>query len=282
MKTTTKQSFNAKFSKFGYKLIYKPKLFKYRLLKDTPERSRKMRKRMEKLIPKDDALICLPKNEVLIDKKIAKPGDTVLPTQVIDHFIEKSSFRAIMNYCFCRDANNCKDYPIEYGCLFMGEAARGLHPDHHRSVTKEEAREHIRKCREAGLVHLAGRANLDTIQFVIGPHDKLFTVCNCCPCCCIALATQYMPLELTDWFYKMPGVDVTVNAEECVGCEKCQPHCIFGGLEMSDEGKAVITDGCRACGRCVEACPTGAIKISFDETAVQQTIDFLSPKVDVT
>ena len=166
------------------------------------------------------------------------------------------------------------------GCLFLGEAARGIHPDLHTSVTKEEAKEHLRKCREQGLVHLTGRAKLDTLWLDIGPHDKLYTICNCCPCCCISLATPYMAPGLTDWFYKMPGVEVKVT-DDCVGCEKCLEQCIYGGIEVKN-GKAVVTSECRACGRCAEKCPKNAIEITMDENAIAQTIDFLGSRVDVT
>ncbi len=215
-----------------------------------------------------------------INEKIEREGEIPLPTNVVNHFIDQSSYRAIMNYCICRESNGCKDYPIENGCLFQGEAARHIHPDMHRSVSKEEAKAYIRECDEKGLVHLVGRAKLDTYWLDIGPHDKLFTVCNCCPCCCISLATPYIAPQLTDWFYKMPGVEVTVT-DDCIGCEKCMDACIYGGLKMEND-RAVITDQCKACGRCAEACPNDAIQVTMDENAVQETIDFLSPRVDVS
>ncbi len=235
---------------------------------------------MEKYVPADDALVCLPRNNIIIDKDIQRQPDMILPTNVIDHFIDKSSYRAVMNYCICRESNSCKDYPTDYGCLFLGEAARKIHPDMHRPVSKEEAKEHMKRCREKGLVHLVGRAKLDTLWLNIGPHDKLFTICNCCPCCCISLAAPYMAPELTEWFIRMPGVEVTVT-EDCIGCGKCQDVCIYGGLDFSND-KAVITDQCRACGRCAEICPNEEIKIIMSDDAVQATIDLLEPIVDVT
>jgi hypothetical protein len=90
-----------------------------------------------------------------------------------------------MNTCLCRDAKQCKDYPIDLGCLFLGEAALGINPRLGRGVTKREALEHIRRCREAGLVHLIGRNKLDTVWLGVGPGDKLLTICHCCPCCCL-------------------------------------------------------------------------------------------------
>lgn len=275
-----KQLRYAKISKMLYKIVYKPRLYRFDLTKKFPSLAKKQRKSMEKFVPADDALICVPNNKVIINQKIDKKGDVVLPTQVIDHFIEKSNFRAIMNYCICRESNSCKDYPIELGCLFMGEAAKGIHPEMCRVVTKEEAREHVRKCQKAGLIHLVGRAKLDTIWLNIGPHEKLFTVCNCCPCCCISLAVPYMSPQLTDWFYRMPGVSVKVT-DKCIACGKCLDACIYGGIVLEGES-ASITDQCRGCGRCVEVCPQKAIELHWDKASVKKSIDFLSSRVSVT
>ncbi len=271
----------AQISKWGYKLTMKPKLYRFGSGKNkSPEKMMKIRKRIKRFVPKDDALVCLPYNHIEINKEIEREGNTVLPSNVVDHFIDQSGYRAIMNYCICRESNGCKDYPIDHGCLFLGEAARHIHPEMHRSVTKEEAKAYIRDCNEKGLVHLVGRAKLDTLWLDIGPHEKLFTVCNCCPCCCISMTVPYIPPLLTDWFSKMPGMEIEVT-DDCNGCEKCQDKCIYGGLEMTD-GRAFITDKCRGCGRCAEACPSDAIKITMDEDSVQKTIDFLAPRVDVS
>lgn len=105
-----------------------------------------------------DDLIYLPKDQVIeIHQSLAMPGEMVLPSQVVEHFIEKANTHWIMNSCLCRDAEKCEDYPIDLGCLFLGEAASGINPQLGRCVTKEEALEHVRRCRKAGLVHLIGR-----------------------------------------------------------------------------------------------------------------------------
>jgi len=52
--------------------------------------------------------------------------DMVLPSQVVEHFIEQAGVHWIMNACICRDASGCRDYPIDLGCLFLGEAAAGI------------------------------------------------------------------------------------------------------------------------------------------------------------
>ena len=102
----------------------------------------------------------------------------------------------------------------------MGEAVHGINPNLGRLVSKEEAHEHVRKCREAGLVHLIGRNKLDAVWLNVGPGDKLLTVCNCCPCCCLWKILPDVNPEIGRKITKMAGVNVEVT-DRCVGCGTC-------------------------------------------------------------
>ena len=49
------------------------------------------------------------------------------------------------------------------------------------------------------------------------------------------------------------------------------------------DGRAVISDACRGCGRCIDVCPHQAIEMHIaDHLYVQHSIDHLTPLVDVT
>jgi UDP-glucose 4-epimerase len=81
---------------------------------------------------------------------------------------------------------------------------------------------------------------------------------------------------------KMPGVAITVT-EHCVGCGTCtQGVCFVDAIRLVDN-RAVRSDACRGCGRCVDVCPQGAIEILIDNgEAVENTIGRLSSLVDVS
>ena len=165
-----------------------------------------------------DHLIYLPQDRVIqIDEPVDLPEEMVVPSRVVEHFIEEAGTHWIMNSCLCRDASHCEEYPVDLGCLFLGEAASGINPRLGRPVTREEALEHVRRCREAGLVHLIGRNKLDTIWLGVGPGDRLLTICNCCPCCCLWRMLPHLSPQIGAKITGMPGVTVSVN-EECVGC----------------------------------------------------------------
>ena len=230
-----------------------------------------------------DDIIYLPKDRVIrLNMPVDMPDQVVLPSQVVEHFIEKANYHWVMNTCICRDASRCKDYPIDLGCLFLGEAVLGINPKLGRRVTKEEAHEHVQRCREAGLVHLIGRNKVDTIWLGTGPGNKLLTVCNCCPCCCLWRVLPHIAPQISAKTVKVPGVEVKVNGQ-CTGCGTCtQGVCFVDAISLVNN-HAVRSDACRGCGRCVDVCPQGAIEISIDdEQFVENMINRLSSLVDVS
>jgi ferredoxin len=258
------------------------KIFPYRSALARLTRIPLVGKITDRLLFEGDNLIYLPQDRVIpVNQALDNPGEMVLPSQVVEHFIEKASYHWIMNFCICRDSMGCEDYPIDLGCLFLGQAAMGINPRLGRAVTKAEALEHVRRCREAGLVHLIGRNKLDTVWLGVGPGDKLLTICNCCPCCCLwRVLPDIAPLIGTK-VNRMPGVTVTVT-ERCVGCGTCVDVCFVGAIHLVN-GRAVINDECRGCGRCVDVCPEQAIEITvaYDQF-VEESIERLSLLVDVS
>lgn len=216
----------------------------------------------DKALFEGDDIVYLPKESLVpVNREVEMKGDIVLPSRVIERFIGEASRLWIMDKCICRDSLSCKDYPAELGCLFMGEATGRINPALGREVTKDEAREHLEKCREAGLVHMIGRNKLDSVWLWARPGEKLLTICNCCPCCCLWRAAPHFAPHIGDKIGPMPGVEVSVS-EDCVGCGTCADACFVGAISF-ENGRAVIGGDCKGCGRCVEACPSGAIDITL-------------------
>ena len=219
---------------------------------------------VEKAMFEGDDIIYLPKDSVVdVNQSLEDPESLVVPSQVLDHFIKSSNYRFIMNTCICREGDKCKDYPIDIGCLFLGEAVLDINPKFGRLATTREALDHARRAREAGLVHLIGRNKLDTLWLNVGPKEKLLTVCNCCPCCCLWKILPDVSSSIASKVKPMPGVTVTVG-EDCVGCGICSEDVCFVNAISLKDGKAQISEECRGCGRCVEACPKNAIILNYD------------------
>ncbi len=234
-------------------------------------------------LPPDDGFIMLPRDRTIrIDASIEGGESTVLPSTVLEHLIRNAAHRVIMNFCMCRDGMECKNYPIDWGCIFLGEAAKAISPELGRAVSVDEALKYSAKCRGAGLVHMVGRfaADLTWLNPEVGPGEKLITVCQCCECCCGMRSIPILNDDLRErTLSPMPGMEITVS-DACVGCGDCVEQCMFHGIELKD-GVAVINKRCRICGRCVDICLTDAITITVKDTdCVNKAIDNIQSRVD--
>lgn len=233
----------------------------------------------DRLLFADDKIFYLPQDRVIEVGRVLDRGEqTFLPSEAVDHFIERSGRRWVMNWCICRKATGCEDYPVGLGCLFLGEATSKIDPSLGRPVTKEEAKEHVRKCREAGLVHLIGRNKLDALWLGTGDPGRLLTICNCCPCCCLWKILPSVAPAIGARVTKMPGLEMIVS-DRCVGCGTCAKTCFMDAISIRD-GRAVIGDQCRGCGRCAVKCPREAIEARMGD--MDETIASISTAVDVT
>jgi ferredoxin len=235
---------------------------------------------IDHLVFRGDEMYVLPKDQTIqVNAQLDLPQSTILPSQVVEHFINQASHHWVMDFCICREGDGCQDFPQELGCLFLGEPVLGINSKLGRQVTREEALEYARRCREAGLVHTIGRNRLDSIWLGIGPVDELLTICNCCPCCCLwGLVNDLTPI-ISSKIHRLPGVEVVVG-EECTGCRICGEGVCFADAIQLENGKAQINLECRGCGRCVEICPEDAIILTIDgEQNIRKTISRLNSLV---
>lgn len=245
------------------------------------------------LFDKDD-MIYLPKDEVAArslskEKTIevnigAEQTNLVLPSRVVEHFVNESRYIFIMNRCMCRNSNDCKDYPKDLGCIFLGRGILKIDRKFGRVASKAEALEHLSKARMAGLVHLIGRNKIDSVWLDTGPKEDLLSICNCCPCCCLWRMMPFISSEVSDAVTKMPGVEVVIDDDGCVGCGKCAAEgvCFVSAISIVD-GKAAIDEArCRGCGRCVDACANGAIELRINDDAFfEKSVARIEPLVDI-
>lgn len=239
---------------------------------------------LDKAFFKSDDMVWLPRDKVIsVRRPLDDPGSVVLPSQIVDHFIEKSNYLWIMKNCICRESTHCKDYATDLGCLFLGRAAMDINPKLGMPATKQEALDHIARCRDAGLIQLIGRIKLDELWLNVKPGDRLLSICNCCPCCCLWGKISLIAPNIGDHISKMPGAAVYVS-DECSGCGRCADGvCFMNAITLRGERAEINADLCRGCGRCVTACQSDAIELRIEDDAyVQKVIEKITPLVDVT
>jgi Fe-S-cluster-containing hydrogenase component 2 len=199
-----------------------------------------------------------------INEELQSGGDRPVPLDLLLRFIEEASHRVVYDFCPCRYGEECRDYPVDIGCLLMGDSALESPSAISHEASVEEAKALALRAVEAGLVPVVGKAKVDNFIFSIKDRARLLTVCFCCECCCFLSCTRHLPLEALDSaFPRISGVKLEVT-DTCKGCGKCAGHCYIHAIEVVDK-KARIGDYCRACGRCANICPNDAIEISIDD-----------------
>lgn len=236
---------------------------------------------IDAIIFNGDDIIYLPKDKIFINQAI-HPENVMVPSAIIDNFIEKASHHWIMDHCICRESAHCTEYPQDIGCLFLGEAVLKINPQLGRLVSKREALEHVKRASEAGLFHMIGRDKLDTIWLGTGPGSKLLTICNCCPCCCLFKILPHLNADINLRVTRMPGVEVRI-LDSCAGCGSCtEGICFVNAIYLGEDGKAHITEDCRGCGHCLEVCPNDAIELRItNSTFIEDSITRLSAVIDI-
>lgn len=208
--------------------------------------------------------VVLPLNVDVSDK-----GEkVVVPLDLIKDSLKKISYIAGMDSCLCREANDCKDYPHDFGCLFLGEAAKAVvKHDLGRQLTYEEACARVDAAAELGLMGQAVWIEVEQMLWGVRNDlmDHFLEICFCCPCCCIAMRLARNATSSERHRFHPAGWTAVPDQTKCVGCKQCaEGHngCPVEALSFNGEGKVVIDqESCVGCGICKARCQFDAIKI---------------------
>lgn len=185
------------------------------------------------------------------DRKLPT-GDRVLTLKQALAFVDGREDTPYLADCDCRvlkegcasPVNTC----ITYRTAENSFARKGLAVP----ITKEEAKDVIRKADAAGLMHTANPGG----------------VCNCCgDCCYLFRASEELGLWQT---WPVPAGRIQVK-DTCIGCGRCVERCYFEVLKLTDVdgGRKRIAvagaDQCVGCGICRAVCPVGALELPEEE-----------------
>jgi electron transport complex protein RnfB len=167
--------------------------------------------------------------------------------------IIESSRRFAVADCICRKEARM----MGHGCDKLLEACMtfDLAADYYienglgREISKKEAHEILLEAEKSGLVHHSSNHK----------GNKMF-ICNCCGCCCKALAhlnKYHNPAAVAHSDYY-----AVVDAESCTACETCVDRCQVNAVRMEGDVSIIARDRCIGCGLCASTCPTGSITMA--------------------
>ncbi len=208
--------------------------------------------------------VVMPLNVDITDKS----EKVVIPLDLIKISLKNATFIGGMDSCLCREANDCKDFPRDVGCLFLGEAGRVI-VKHNlgREFTYEEACARVDLAAEYGLMGQAVWVEVEQLLWGIrnDQMDKFLEICFCCPCCCIAMRLARNATEKERHRFHPSGWTAVPDLTKCVGCGLCNSGkngCPVEAISFGPDGKVVIDqETCVGCGICKNKCKLDVIKI---------------------
>ncbi len=267
-------------------------------LAELSKKSKIAHKLIDKLLFEDDEIIIIPntinlnkdkktKNiqtteNISINKTINDEKSIFLPTDILKEVVKHAKNIVIMNTCLCRTSNDCKDYPHDIGCIFIGPATKKIPRHLCKEVNSEEAIKHINKADASNLSHLIGRNKIDSVWMNVGPKEELLTICHCCPCCCLWKVIPHLNKNISDKIEKLEGVSIKTEQEKCTGCKKCLDYCFVKAIKFNEKTKKIEinTDKCRGCGKCTNICKQDAISINYTKKSIDLILNRIENLVD--
>ena len=238
------------FSRFILKYIFN---WRFRIAEFT-KKSKIYKKIIDFTLFKDDEIVVIP-NTININAKIESEGSEFLPTEIIKEVIKRSDDIVIMNSCLCRTSNNCKDYPQDIGCIFLGPTAAKI-PSH--------------------------IGKIDTVWMNVHPGKGLLTICHCCPCCCLWKVYPNLDDEISEKLEKLDGVSVELHDENCKKCKKCLDDvCMFNAISFKNNKITIDRNICKGCGLCVNTCKFNAITINYTDETIDNVVNRIDDLIEI-
>lgn len=252
-------SFEQEGKRFYVAIPFVPGIFEFQFMRGTrTDRDRRVAKLIHAYEKAVDAArgpqtIAFPGSRVIPVEKTIRPGSKVHTYDQVSSYIDRYDPISVTT-CFCRHEGKLLDEKSHCGmpddvCMQFGVGAkfiieRGLG----RQVSKEEAREVLRRAEEAGLVH----ASLNT--------QEIDFICNCCPChCAIILQTALSQPKPGKVLFS--GFQPRFDPDLCTACETCVDRCPAQALTLRETVPEVDMDRCFGCGVCSTGCPSEAIEM---------------------
>ncbi len=188
-----------------------------------------------------------------LDLNVVLPqlSEQVIPYDKARDLIIQNPDQICVIECPCRSTVENPCLPLDV-CIVIGEPFVSIVMeksfDNPRRITQEEAVAILKAEDERGHIH--------TAFFKDALGDRFYCICNCCRCCCAAMAGQAIgtPMLAASGY-------VCAVKDNCIGCGTCTEYCLFDALSVEDENAVLDVEKCMGCGVCESKCPNDAMEL---------------------
>jgi ferredoxin len=236
-----------------------PGIFEYQFMRGSEtERDRRIARLIRRYKEAFDAsggvpVETFPSTRVIPVERKIEAGTRIHTYSQVLSYIERFDPLAVAT-CYCRHQARLIDESDHCGapdevCLQFGAGARFVIDRRMgREITKDEAREILKRSEEAGLVHsTVNRQDIDWL-------------CNCCSCHCVLLKTALA--SPSPGLFMNSGYQPRMDADLCTACGVCVDRCPASALSLKESDLPDLDlNRCIGCGVCATGCPEEAVTL---------------------
>jgi electron transport complex protein RnfB len=230
-----------------------PGIWEFQLGKFTPELVNLLQKYYAEGLGKAVMTLKPPALRIVPAQNSISSKWKILAYEEVESLIDKATSVALAD-CHCRTAKRMLGGGCEAPddvCIVLDLWADYFEKNlNARKVTKDEARDALRRAADAGLVHSTTNSQ----------EGSMF-ICNCCGCCCAGLRA-ITELKIPAAIAVAPSNFIAeIAGSDCTGCGGCVSRCHVGALTLDGDTVDLMKENCIGCGACISVCPTQAISM---------------------
>jgi Pyruvate/2-oxoacid:ferredoxin oxidoreductase delta subunit len=156
----------------------------------------------------------------------------------------------VVSICYCRDTFKRCSMPV-HSCIRISDISifQSAHKNDTKVISISQAKEIINYAEANGLFHLIAWCD----------YPNVYSICNCCLCCCIA----YQIWHGYGIVSALQKGNMIAHKEDnsCDSCGRCITQCRFNALTKSNNEVILNQDYCMGCGLCRNACNNNALRL---------------------